>query len=1098
MIFNHSRLFLQKICWSIFAVVLFGLYAGTQAASLDVSSLASNIWIGPYAQWMTDSTENFQYGDVLHLPDSCFSRDTHDIPTMDYTRNPIWVRFFLHSNQDKSLILEFQDPLVDEVRFYFPDSTGKVIMNISGLHSPLSQRAFSHWNHIVPLRLKAHQNIPVLLRCHLHNRMALPIEIWEEQSFFNSNQDSMMAIGIYYGMLLGVSILVLLCYVTFRDRSYLHYLYTVLAFLVYMCGNTGVGLGYLIPLGLGDVVPTLTMLSLEALLLAMLSFARSFLETRKRLPNADSLLRILEWMTLASVPIGLVVRTSLWSQWVVTLGFGVVLTVLGVAFSRLRKDRQAIWFVLGTTIPLLVGCYVGLQSLGIFATRPLSFPLYYTAFLFMAVFIGLGLASRLHGIQQEKLSLQAQQMENLRKADKLKEEFLANTSHELKTPLNGIIGITEGMLGDTRQPLPPKLQHSLQLISACGHRLSNLINDILEFSRLKNGDIHLKIQPISIRQVTAIVCSILQPLARKKGLELRNQVPVGMTPVLADEDRLQQILLNLVGNALKFTSNGHVLIQATVLENEARITVEDTGIGIPENSREIIFEMFQQVDSSIARNYGGTGIGLSLTRRLLQLQGGRIWMEPGKGRGSLFHFTLPLAEEDALVDMPGGVSGPHEWDDESLEVQLVMPIRSDPLPPDAPRLLLVDDEPVNLQVLINQLAAEEFDLQVAGNGQEALNQIEQKGPPDLILLDLMMPGLSGFDVCAQVRQKYSASELPIILLTAKNQMSELIRGLKLKANDFLPKPFTRQELLARVHLHLTLVRMHQAYARFVPGEFLERMRCKNIVDVRLGDQLEQYLTILVADVRNFTSVSEQIGPEQTFSRLNVYLQEMVPLIRESGGFVSRFFGDAIIALFPDGSANAVRCSLKMQETIQEQNTLSHIYPPTHIGIGIHAGKAILGTVGYKGRMDVTVVSQRMVQANRLERLTKLFGSGIIVSTDVLRLSKEVMPESRLLGRFAQSGPSPWLEFHELLGDAKQAPPSTKIATRSIFEKGVRFFWDQEYEQAKTCFQEVLRNSSSDEAALAYLRQCSSNHPQEIFADRASEEASNLFDKENAP
>lgn len=227
----------------------------------------------------------------------------------------------------------------------------------------------------------------------------------------------------------------------------------------------------------------------------------------------------------------------------------------------------------------------------------------------------------------------------LSQLDKLKDEFLAHTSHELRTPLNGIIGIAESLKSGVTGKLPVKTQENLSMIVASGKRLAGLINDILDFSRLKNRDIQLYRQAVDMRALTDTVLTIMKPLATGKDLGFHNDIPDDLPPVWGDEDRLQQIFYNLIGNAVKFTDHGEIRVSAMQKENLIEVSVMDTGIGIPEDKHGSIFRPFEQADASDARAHGGAGLGLSITRQLVELHGGRVMVQSKSGGGAVFCFS---------------------------------------------------------------------------------------------------------------------------------------------------------------------------------------------------------------------------------------------------------------------------------------------------------------------------------------------------------------------------------------------------------------------------------------------------------------------------
>jgi signal transduction histidine kinase/streptogramin lyase len=234
--------------------------------------------------------------------------------------------------------------------------------------------------------------------------------------------------------------------------------------------------------------------------------------------------------------------------------------------------------------------------------------------------------------------------QRLQELDKLKDEFLANTSHELRTPLNGIIGLSESLLDGAGGPVPEPMKKYLEMIAYSGKRLANLVNDILDFSKLKNHTLQLHRRPVNAHESVQILLKMTEPLVGTKPLELINAVPESLPPVFADEGRLQQILYNLVGNAVKFTDQGSVTVSAKHEYDRVVIDVVDTGIGIPPDQVNKIFESFEQVDGTDNRKYGGTGLGLAITKRLVELHGGTISVSSTLGVGSRFRVRLPVAQ----------------------------------------------------------------------------------------------------------------------------------------------------------------------------------------------------------------------------------------------------------------------------------------------------------------------------------------------------------------------------------------------------------------------------------------------------------------------
>lgn len=418
----------------------------------------------------------------------------------------------------------------------------------------------------------------------------------------------------------------------------------------------------------------------------------------------------------------------------------------------------------------------------------------------------------------------------LQQIDRMKDEFLANTSHELRTPLNGIIGIAESLHDGATGPLPQTTRANLSMIASSGRRLSRLVDDILDFSKLKTRELELRRGVVGMREITEIVIALSRPLLAERKLSLVNQVPADLPLVDGDENRLQQVMHNLIGNAIKFTPSGTITVRGREIDGQVEISVADTGVGIPEARRSRIFESFEQADASTAREYGGTGLGLTITRQLVELHGGEIRLESTEGEGSTFSFTLPIADEADRAEPAGkpletaqslAERAADLGSDEALTAAsgtVGDPVSRPAVAESADsrlagiKVLTVDDDPINLQVLHNILSLEGCELTEAPDGETALALLEDSYRPDLVLLDVMMPRLTGFEVCERLRQRFSGNELPVILLTAKNQVSDLVVGLASGANDYLTKPFSKSELIARINTHLSLSKAHTAEA----------------------------------------------------------------------------------------------------------------------------------------------------------------------------------------------------------------------------------------------------------------------------------------------
>ena len=692
--------------------------------------------------------------------------------------------------------------------------------------------------------------------------------------------------------------------------------------------------------------------------------------------------------------------------------------------------------------------------------------------------------------KQLKASFQTLEAKNkdLQRLDQLKNEFLANTSHELRTPLNGIIGIADSLLDGATGPLPEQTRTNLAMIVVSGRRLANLVNNILDFSKLRHKNIELQLKSVSMREIVEVVFTLSRPLLGKKSLKFINAISSDLPPAYADENRLQQILHNLISNAIKFTDSGYVELAAEIQANFLAIHVTDTGIGIYENKLAGIFESFEQGDGSTARVYGGTGLGLAVTKQLVELHGGQISVQSTLGKGSRFTFTLPIATQE-VESLSLDEFSPSR---ESLVIQSLAAENypditvTPPIPSKQQgyfKILIVDDEPVNLQVLINHLSLHNYTLTQAMNGVEALAIVEKGYQPDLVLLDVMMPKMTGYEVCQKLREKFPINELPILMLTAKNQVSDLVEGLDAGANDYLTKPVSKSELMARIKMHLELSKINIAYGRFVPRQFLQFLNKESIVEVQLGDQVQKEMSILFSDIRSFTTLSERMTPEDNFRFINTYLSCMEPIIIEHSGFIDKYIGDAIMALFSGSADDAVKAGIDMLCQLKKYNEHREIvgYVPVQIGIGINTGLLMLGTVGGQKRMDSTVISDAVNLASRMEGLTKNYGIPLLISHQTyLGLLNPTAYAIRRIDQVQVKGKSELVTVYEVFEADDPDCKAAKLATLEPFIQALSLYEAKDFLPAAQLFEACLQQNPADTVAQIYLERCHLNQDWKPF------------------
>ncbi|MDF2725978.1 MAG: histidine kinase, partial [Paenibacillus sp.] len=529
---------------------------------------------------------------------------------------------------------------------------------------------------------------------------------------------------------------------------------------------------------------------------------------------------------------------------------------------RQRRDAETVWLVVGAgALALSVSLHFAflffprLDELT-FRYAPFFHAYWKAEFIFTGMFLfvlslGMMIVSRLRNVFRESRVLAAELQDKnnrLESMDRIKDDFLANTSHELRTPLHGIIGLAESLLDGASGPLQSTARRNLELIAASGKRLSRLVNDILDLVKIKHRDIPLHKQPVHLRDAAGVVLAAFGPVTGGKQVRLVNRIAADLPLVAADPDRLQQMLYNLIGNAVKFTPAGEIAVSAARDGDWVRIAVADTGIGIPGDKLSAVFEPFEQAGETAA-TLEGTGLGLPLTKKLVELHGGTIGIRSEPGKGTECIFTLPVADTADKPLHAGESPALAARDAASGSERAIEDWAADAPAGSETVVLLVDDEPVNHQVLDNYLFSQPFKLMKAYSAKEALQFLERHDI-DLVLLDVMLPDGNGYDICRTIRQRHSASELPVIMLTAKNRLADLLEGFEAGTNDYLTKPFSKNELLARVNVQLQLSRLTHSLEQLVQERTADLERTNRQLQESMRETAQAMAELQVAEDRN--------------------------------------------------------------------------------------------------------------------------------------------------------------------------------------------------------------------------------------------------------
>lgn len=401
----------------------------------------------------------------------------------------------------------------------------------------------------------------------------------------------------------------------------------------------------------------------------------------------------------------------------------------------------------------------------------------------------------------------------LMETDKLKDEFLLRTSHEFQTPLHGIVNIAR--IAMQQQTNTAKQQENLSYIIAIASRLSNLVHDIIDFQNIRRNRLRMQPQLFDVNGTVQAVIDVYQHMKKSDDVQLINHIPSGMYYMYTDENRCKQILMNLLSNALKHTEEGSIEVRATVQEHLIAISIIDTGSGISEDIQAQLFDDdYLSMNMDDFSNDKTPSVGLAISKQLALHMEGDLYLENSTlEMGSHFILALPKANEEQI----------HTYSREKTNEQNVLSptmvkvkqIDSVSNTQKKIKVLLVDDEPSTIKILQGIFTSPEYETLIAYDGQQALDIVHQTKDIAIVLLDVMMPTMSGYEVCQQIRNRYPLYELPILLLTIRNTAEDITKGIEMGANDFLAKPLDARELQARV---ATLLKMKEAMQEAIQME----------------------------------------------------------------------------------------------------------------------------------------------------------------------------------------------------------------------------------------------------------------------------------------
>lgn len=823
-----------------------------------------NYPVGKHVEYMLDPTNELSIKDVISDEyDGKFIKSETDVPNFGQYYNTLWVKYKVKNLSDiEKWLIAYSNVYIYNLEMYISDAKGNFKSNpdwITGLKIPYNSRNIKHYKYLYEL------NIPKDSEKYIYMKfrgigITLHLNIFEEAEFYRSQNVELFIKGMFFGIFVTMLLFNLFVFISIKDRAYLYFILFIFGFIIYFFCAEGLA-GTIIFKGIGkfNYYMLLTISSFEQIFNSL--FVRNFLNTKEKHTIIDKILItiiVIYSIILLTHTFGgyyffnvVYVFHNFIMQFIPITWF-----IIGIIALK-QGNRSARFYLLAVVLFLFFSfLYVSYRN-SIFPETPVSRYFLYIGVAAQGVLLSFALSDKINIFRKEKEQAQKLAIENLHKTNRIKDEFLANTSHEIKTPLNGIIGLSDSITNRLSNDKPQDIKKDLNLITATGRRLYYLINDILDYTKLKNADIKLNKKAVDIIQLTNAVITLLKPTIKDKQIKIINRMSIEDTPLIsADENRLLQILNNIIGNAIKYTNEGFITISSNNKnslfgKNMLELTISDTGRGIPEDKLDKVFDSFETLDD-VNENTLGTGLGLSITKQLVELHGGKIYATRNENNGTDFIFTIPVynekdsnvATQDELPEKDGAIVDVSFMNKELPEVERKTSYITDKL-----NVLIADDDYANIQILDNIVSSYGYNVMTAFDGTQVIDFIEEEKIPDLVILDLVMPNMSGYDVLKNIREDFSIFQLPVIILSSKTDTADITTGLGLGANDYLPKPYSKEELITRINNMLVLKESVDEICRL--NNNLENIVQEKTIELRnTNTQLKKFSYRVSHDIKN--------------------------------------------------------------------------------------------------------------------------------------------------------------------------------------------------------------------------------------------------------
>ena len=802
------RYFVSCLTGVVIALFFASLTHATEPLVLEPELAQSAL--GLYSDIFEDPSRELSLDDVLTPKISKqFIPGTSENPNFGLTKSAYWLRLKIRNPQAHPLRMKLLlQPHYQTLAVYTITANGQRTAQLKDLDDLVGRKLSRQKLIISAIYFAPLETLTVYIRITNTLPLYASLSLWQDEALQDYFQTEAYFLGIAWGILLLIIGVNLLLFLFTRELRYFYYVLFIGGFLLFRMYVNLWGTIYLSPVSGWNnyIITVLILISMNAGILYLLKM----FNISEKAPQMNNVAKVRMSLNILFLVFPYFIGIQ-WTFKIIMLTNIILFYFMWVLIPLNWKDGK-----LSSRISVLaVGIFYAfviiqiLRVLGVFPNNWLTSYAIEIGIIFHSLLHFSSMDARVREEFAEKEVAQHQSLINLRQANQMKDQLLTNTSHELRTPLHGMIGLVDMILSSTTENLTQKTKRQLQLVAENARRLNSMVGNLLDLSALQGQRVKINMESVMLHMLVESVLNLSQPLSGEKKISCLNEVPQNLPPVFADPNSLQQILLNLITNALKYTDSGKITISAHLLKDKVRVEVTDTGDGIPQEQLENIFESFRRGESNKISKIEGLGLGLNICQQLLKAHRSHLEVRSVPQEGSVFYFDLPISTANAEEKT---IKLPTKKEIQKLQ-NAINPLPIEKLANNnstkLQHILVVDDDYTNLEIIFGHVAGQ-YNITSCDTGQDALNVLETDSADiQLVLLDVMMPKLDGFEVCELIREKHSAEELPVLLLTALDNEEDIAQGYLSGANDYLVKPFRKTELLARIAAQLRLSSFHR-------------------------------------------------------------------------------------------------------------------------------------------------------------------------------------------------------------------------------------------------------------------------------------------------